>query len=90
VLFFTFQSKNLTTRWVAVLLIAAPILIQVYFNSSLTYMLRTVIPTQPNRIEPMPRSAAMSTPSSTPLGALLVMVHPDRSASRGGCARGHG
>jgi hypothetical protein len=26
VLFFAFQSKNLTTRWVAVLLIAAPIM----------------------------------------------------------------
>ncbi len=39
VLIFAFQAENLTTRWFAVLLIAIPILIQVYFNSGLTYML---------------------------------------------------
>ena len=39
VLIFAFQSKNLTTRWFAVLLIAVPIVIQVYFNSGLTYLL---------------------------------------------------
>jgi len=39
VLIFAFQAENLTNRWVAVLLIAVPILIQVYFNSGLTYML---------------------------------------------------
>jgi ACR3 family arsenite transporter len=39
VLIFAFQSKNLTSRWVAVLLIAVPIVIQVYFNSGLTYLL---------------------------------------------------
>jgi len=39
VLIFAFQAENLTKRWFAVLLIAAPILIQVYFNSSLTYLL---------------------------------------------------
>jgi ACR3 family arsenite transporter len=38
-LIFAFQSKNLTSRWTAVLLIAAPIIIQVYFNSGLTYLL---------------------------------------------------
>ncbi len=38
VLIFAFQSKNLTTRWLAVLLIAVPIVIQVYFNSGLTYL----------------------------------------------------
>jgi ACR3 family arsenite transporter len=37
VLIFAFQAENLTTRWVAVLLIAVPILVQVYFNSSLVY-----------------------------------------------------
>jgi ACR3 family arsenite transporter len=37
VLIFAFQSENLTRRWLSVLLIAVPILIQVYFNSSLTY-----------------------------------------------------
>jgi ACR3 family arsenite transporter len=39
VLIFAFQSKNLTARWVAVLLLAVPIVIQVYFNSGLTYLL---------------------------------------------------
>ncbi len=33
VLIFAFQAENLTSRWLAVLLIAVPILIQVYFNS---------------------------------------------------------
>ena len=39
VLIFAFQAENLTQRWLAVLLIAVPILIQVYFNSGLTYLL---------------------------------------------------
>jgi ACR3 family arsenite transporter len=39
VLIFAFQSRNLTGRWFAVLLIAVPIVIQVYFNSGLTYLL---------------------------------------------------
>ena len=36
-LIFAFQAENITTRWFHVLLIAVPILLQVYFNSSLTY-----------------------------------------------------
>ena len=39
VLIFAFQAENLTARWFAVVLIAVPILIQVYFNSGLTYLL---------------------------------------------------
>ncbi|MGD0537535.1 MAG: ACR3 family arsenite efflux transporter [Verrucomicrobiota bacterium] len=39
VLIFAFQAKNLTSRWLAVLLLAVPIIIQVYFNSGLTYLL---------------------------------------------------
>jgi len=39
VLIFAFQADNLTTKWFAVLLIAVPIIIQVYFNSGLTYLL---------------------------------------------------
>jgi ACR3 family arsenite transporter len=39
VLIFAFQAENLTARWLAVLLIAVPILIQVYFNSGLAYLL---------------------------------------------------
>jgi ACR3 family arsenite transporter len=34
---FSFQAENITTRFFHIVLIAIPILIQVYFNSSLTY-----------------------------------------------------
>jgi len=37
VLIFAFQADNITGRWVHVLLIAVPILIQVYFNAGLAY-----------------------------------------------------
>ncbi len=37
VFIFAFQAENITTRFFHVVLIAIPILIQVYFNSSLTY-----------------------------------------------------
>ena len=37
VLIFAFQANNITTKTLHVALIAVPILIQVYFNSSLTY-----------------------------------------------------
>jgi ACR3 family arsenite transporter len=37
VLIFAFQAENLTSRFFHVVLIAVPILIQVYFNSSLVY-----------------------------------------------------
>ncbi len=37
VLIFAFQADNIIRNWLAVLLIAVPILIQVYFNSGLTY-----------------------------------------------------
>jgi ACR3 family arsenite transporter len=36
-LIFAFQADNLTVRWFHVVLIAIPILIQVYFNASLAY-----------------------------------------------------
>jgi len=36
-LIFAFQATNLTQRWFHVLLIAVPILIQVYFNAGLAY-----------------------------------------------------
>lgn len=39
VLIFAFQAQNLTTKWFAVILLAVPILVQVYFNSTLTYSL---------------------------------------------------
>lgn len=39
VLIFAFQSENITTKWFHVILIAIPILIQVYFNSSVVYIL---------------------------------------------------
>jgi ACR3 family arsenite transporter len=37
ILIFAFQADNITARWFHVLLIAVPILIQVYFNSALAY-----------------------------------------------------
>lgn len=37
VLIFAFQAENITQRWVHVLLIAVPILVQVYFNAGLAY-----------------------------------------------------
>jgi ACR3 family arsenite transporter len=39
VLIFAFQADNLAIKLVAVILLAVPILLQVYFNSSLTYLL---------------------------------------------------
>ena len=39
VLIFAFQAENLTAKWSAVLLLAVPITLQAYFNSSLTYLL---------------------------------------------------
>jgi len=39
VLIFAFQADNITGRWLHVLLIAVPILIQVYFNAGLAYAL---------------------------------------------------
>ena len=42
VLIFAFQADNITARWFHVLLIAVPILIQVYFNSALAYGLMRV------------------------------------------------
>jgi ACR3 family arsenite transporter len=36
-LIFAFQADNITSRFWHVILIAVPILIQVYFNSSLTH-----------------------------------------------------
>jgi ACR3 family arsenite transporter len=37
VLIFAFQADNIIKNWLAVILLAVPILIQVYFNSGLTY-----------------------------------------------------
>lgn len=39
VLIFAFQADNITDKWLHVVLIAIPLLIQVYFNSSLAYAL---------------------------------------------------
>jgi ACR3 family arsenite transporter len=52
VLIFAFQSRNLTTRWFAVLLLAVPIIIQVYFNSGLTYWLMRRLRIQHNVAAP--------------------------------------
>jgi arsenite transporter len=43
VLIFAFQAENITGRYLHVVLIAVPILIQVYFNSTLAYGLMRVL-----------------------------------------------
>jgi ACR3 family arsenite transporter len=43
VLIFAFQAENLTSRFFHVVLIAVPILVQVYFNSSLAYGLMKLL-----------------------------------------------
>jgi ACR3 family arsenite transporter len=52
VLIFAFQSANLTHRWLAVLLIAVPIIIQVYFNSGLVYLLMRALRVEQNIAAP--------------------------------------
>jgi arsenite transporter len=52
VLIFAFQAENLTTRWIAVLLIAVPIIIQVYFNSGLVYALMKILKVEHNVAAP--------------------------------------
>jgi ACR3 family arsenite transporter len=52
VLIFAFQSDNLTKRWIAVLLIAVPIIIQVYFNSGLAYLLMRLLRVEHNVASP--------------------------------------
>jgi ACR3 family arsenite transporter len=52
VLIFAFQAANLTQRWLAVLLIAVPIIIQVYFNSGLVYLLMRVLRVEHNVAAP--------------------------------------
>jgi ACR3 family arsenite transporter len=52
VLIFAFQSDNLSKRWIAVLLIAVPIIIQVYFNSGLAYFLMRVLRVEHNIASP--------------------------------------
>ena len=52
VLIFAFQAGNLTNRWIAVLLIAVPIVIQVYFNSGLAYLLMKLLRVEHNVASP--------------------------------------
>jgi len=49
VLIIAFQAENITARWFHVLLIGVPILLQVYFNSSLTYGLMKLFRAVPDR-----------------------------------------
>lgn len=52
VLIFAFQSDNITGRWFHVILIAIPILIQVYFNSSVVYFLMKLFKVKHNIAAP--------------------------------------
>jgi ACR3 family arsenite transporter len=51
-LIFAFQAENILTNWTAVLLLAIPITIQVYFNSSLTYGLMRLFSVRHNVATP--------------------------------------
>jgi len=52
VLIFAFQAENILSNWIVVLLLAIPILIQVYFNSSLTYLLMRLFKVRHNVATP--------------------------------------
>ena len=52
ILIFAFQAANLTSRWFMVLLIAVPIILQVYFNSGLTYLLMRLLRVEHNVAAP--------------------------------------
>ena len=60
---FAFQAENITTRALHVVLIAIPILIQVYFNSGLAYGLMRVFRV-PYAVAAPARSSALRTSSS--------------------------
>ncbi len=51
-LIFAFQAENILTNWLAVLLLAIPIIIQVYFNSGITYGLMRFFGVQHNVATP--------------------------------------
>jgi arsenite transporter len=52
ILIFAFQAENIIKNWVAVILLAIPILIQVYFNSGLAYSLMRLFKVQHNIATP--------------------------------------
>ena len=66
---FAFQADNITARSFHILLIAVPILIQVYFNSSLAYGLMKWLKV-PHSVAALPLSAVVRRPDG--LGALVV------------------
>jgi ACR3 family arsenite transporter len=49
-LIFAFQAGNITRKWLAVLLIAVPIVVQVYFNSGLVYGLMRLFKVPPHNV----------------------------------------
>lgn len=51
-LIFAFQAENILANWAVVLLLAVPILIQVYFNSSLAYLLMRLFKVRHNVAAP--------------------------------------
>ena len=52
VLIFAFQAQNIIKDWLSVVLLAVPIIIQVYFNSSLTYGLMRLFKVRHNIATP--------------------------------------
>jgi ACR3 family arsenite transporter len=51
-LIFAFQAENILGNWIVVLLLAIPILMQVYFNASLTYLLMRLFKVRHNVATP--------------------------------------
>lgn len=52
VLIFAFQAENLMAKWFAVALLAVPIIIQVYFNAGLAYLLMKTLKVEHNVAAP--------------------------------------
>lgn len=52
ILIFAFQAQNIVRNWAAVILLAIPIIIQVYFNSSLAYGLMRLFKVRHNVATP--------------------------------------
>jgi ACR3 family arsenite transporter len=80
VLIFAFQADNITGRFLHVVLIAIPILIQVYFNSSLTYGLMYLVKVPHNVAAPGALIGA-SNFFELAVATAIVLFGPDSGAA---------
>ena len=77
-LIFAFQAENLTTRWFAVVLIAVPILIRIYFNSSLTCLLMRKFKVPHNVASP---GALIGASNFFELAVAIILFGPSSGAA---------